>query len=219
MLSDDESTALIDALAAKLGLPKFAIAGNSLGGGVAWQFALRYPARLRALILVDAAGWPSETLKSPPLAFRLLQYSWGRAFLKSIDNTPLIRSGLRGEVGNPAVITDAFIARWAEFQRAPGHRDILMSLAPGKLGVATKEALSHIAVADADPLGCRRSADRRGKRAQIRRCHSGRQADRLSRHRPSAAGRDPGAFGRRRRGVPFGPAPLKERPPQAVTPW
>ncbi|MEI9996965.1 MAG: alpha/beta hydrolase [Rhizomicrobium sp.] len=146
VLNDDGSTALIDALAAKLNLPKFAIAGNSLGGGVAWQFALRYPARVRALILVDAAGWPSETLKSPPLAFRLLRYSWGRAFLKSIDNTPLIRSGLRGEVGNPAVITDAFIARWAEFQRAPGHRDILMSLAPGRNSVATKAALSRIAV-------------------------------------------------------------------------
>lgn len=146
VLSGDESTALIDALAAKLDLPKFAIAGNSLGGGVAWQFAVRYPARLRALILVDAAGWPSETLKSPPLAFRLLQYSWGRAFLTSIDSTPLIRTGLRGEVGNPAVITDPFIARWAEFQRAPGHRDILMSIAPGRQSVATTDALSHIAV-------------------------------------------------------------------------
>jgi alpha-beta hydrolase superfamily lysophospholipase len=30
---------LIDALAAKLALPKFAIAGNSMGGGVAWQTA------------------------------------------------------------------------------------------------------------------------------------------------------------------------------------
>jgi pimeloyl-ACP methyl ester carboxylesterase len=146
VLNDDKSVSLIDTLAATLNLPKFAIAGNSMGGGVAWQFALRHPPRVNALILVDAAGWPSETLKSPPLAFRLLRYSWGRAFLKSIDNTPLIRSGLRGEVGDPAVITDSFIARWAQFQRAPGHRDILMSLAPGAHSVATKEALAHIAV-------------------------------------------------------------------------
>jgi pimeloyl-ACP methyl ester carboxylesterase len=143
-LNDDRSVALIHALSLKLGLAKFAIAGNSMGGGIAWQYALAYPAQIDALILADAAGWPSTTLKSPPLAFRLLQYSWGRAFLASIDNTPLIRSGLRGETGNPSVITDAFIARWAEFQRAPGHRDILMSILPGQHSVATKAALAHI---------------------------------------------------------------------------
>jgi pimeloyl-ACP methyl ester carboxylesterase len=149
---------LIDALAAKLALPKFAIAGNSMGGGVAWQTAVRYPNRLDALILADAAGWPAETLKKPPLAFKLLKYSWGRAFLRSIDNTPLIRSGLRGEVGDPAVITDAFIARWAELQRAPGHRAILMSIQPGKHSQATQEALSTIKVptlilwGEVDPL-------------------------------------------------------------------
>jgi pimeloyl-ACP methyl ester carboxylesterase len=137
---------LIDALAAKLALPRFAIAGNSMGGGVAWQTAVRYPDRLNGLILADAAGWPASTLKKPPLAFKLLKYSWGRAFLRSIDNTPLIRSGLRGEVGDPAVITDAFIARWAELQRAPGHRAILMSIQPGQHSQASKEVLAGVKV-------------------------------------------------------------------------
>lgn len=137
---------LIDALAAKLSLPPFAIAGNSMGGGVAWQVATRHPQRLSSLILVDAAGWPASTLKKPPLAFKLLQYPWGRAFLRSIDNKPLIRSGLRGQVGDPAVITDAFIDRWAELQRAPGHRAILMSIQPGKHSQATKDVLSTIKV-------------------------------------------------------------------------
>lgn len=144
--SADGFADLIDALAAKENLPKFAIAGNSMGGGVAWQVAVRHPDRVDALILADAAGWPATTLKKPPLAFKLLQYSWGRAFLRSIDNTPLIRSGLRGEVGNPAVITDPFIARWAELQRAPGHRAILMSIQPGKHSQATKDVLAAIKV-------------------------------------------------------------------------
>ncbi|WP_184719164.1 alpha/beta hydrolase [Caulobacter sp.] len=137
---------LIDALAVKLALPPFAIAGNSMGGGVSWQVATRHPERLSALILVDAAGWPASTLKKPPLAFKLLQYPWGRAFLRSIDNKPLIRSGLLGQVGDPDVITDAFIDRWAELQRAPGHRAILMSIQPGKHSQATKEVLAKIKV-------------------------------------------------------------------------
>lgn len=144
--SADGFADLIDALAAKENLPKFAIAGNSMGGGVAWQVAVRHPERVDALILADAAGWPATTLKKPPLAFKLLQYSWGRAFLRSIDNKPLIRTGLRGEVGDPAVITDAFIDRWAELQRAPGHRAILMSIQPGKHSQATKDVLATIKV-------------------------------------------------------------------------
>lgn len=144
--SADGFADLIDALAAKENLPKFAIAGNSMGGGVAWQVAVRHPQRVDALILADAAGWPTTTLKKPPLAFKLLKYSWGRAFLRSIDNKPLIRSGLRGEVGDPAVITDAFIDRWAELQRAPGHRAILMSIQPGKHSQATTDVLATIKV-------------------------------------------------------------------------
>lgn len=144
--SADGFADLIDALAAKADLPTFAIAGNSMGGGVAWQVAVRHPERLNGLVLVDAAGWPATTLKKPPLAFKLLKYAWGRAFLRSIDNTPLIRAGLRGEVGDPAVITDAFIARWAQLQRAPGHRAILMSIQPGKHSQATTGVLSAIKV-------------------------------------------------------------------------
>ena len=47
--------------------------------------------------------------------------------LAHIDNRPLIDAGLRQDVYDPAVITTAFVDRWAEFQRAPGHRAILMS--------------------------------------------------------------------------------------------
>ncbi len=123
----------VDAFAAQLSLPKFAVAGNSMGGGVAWQLAVRHPQRLNALILVDAAGFPNE--KPPgeiPLAFRILKYPIGRAFLRNIDNRPLIDEGLKTDVYDKSVITPAFVDRWAEFQRAPGHRAILMSLSPGR---------------------------------------------------------------------------------------
>lgn len=127
---------LVDRWAERTGIRRFAVAGNSMGGAVAWQLAVRHPRRVSQLILVDAAGWPAETLKDPPLAFRLMRYQWGRDLISSIDNTPLIRSGLRGDVVDKAVITDAFVARWAALQRAPGHRAILMSLQPGKIAAS-----------------------------------------------------------------------------------
>ena len=138
---------LVDAFAAALNLPKFAVAGNSMGGGVAWQLALRHPERIDALILVDAAGFPNE--KPPakiPLAFRILQYRLGRAFLQSIDNRPLIDEGLKTDVYDKSVITPAFVDRWAQFQRAPGHRAILMAVGPAAFGSASADALHNISV-------------------------------------------------------------------------
>ena len=130
----------------KIGLTHAAVAGNSLGGGVAWQLAVRHPERVGQLILVDAAGWPNPPSNvAPPLAFRLMKYKIGRDFITSIDNTPLIREGLKKDVGDPAVITAPFVARWAALQRAPGHRTILMSLRPGALA-ASEQALSAIKV-------------------------------------------------------------------------
>jgi pimeloyl-ACP methyl ester carboxylesterase len=137
----------VDAFAAALSLPKFAVAGNSMGGGVAWQLALRHPDRIDALILVDAGGFPNE--KPPakiPLAFRILKYRLGRAFLRTIDNRPLIDEGLKTDVYDKSVITAAFVDRWAEFQRAPGHRAILMSLSPAAFGSASTDALRAVNV-------------------------------------------------------------------------
>jgi pimeloyl-ACP methyl ester carboxylesterase len=138
---------LVDAFATQLALPPFAVAGNSMGGGVAWQLAVRHPERLNALILVDAAGFPNE--KPPgelPLAFKILKYPIGRAFLRNIDNRPLIDSGLKVDVYDKSVITPALVDRWAEFQRAPGHRAILMALNPSGFNQATATVLQNIKV-------------------------------------------------------------------------
>ena len=98
-LSGEGLADFVDAFAAALSLPKFAVAGNSMGGGAAWQLAVRHPDRLSALILVDAAGFPND--KPPqkiPLGFRILQYPIGRLILSKIDNRPLIEQGLKADV-------------------------------------------------------------------------------------------------------------------------
>ena len=156
--SPDRLADSIAAWAKKIGLGPAAVAGNSLGGATAWLLAVRHPEQVRALILVDAAGWPMPPAKGPPpLAFRIMKYKLGRDIIASIDSTPLIREGLRGEVGDPKVITDPFIARWAALQCAPGHRAILMSLGGGSTP-ASDAVLANIKVptlilwGEADPL-------------------------------------------------------------------
>ncbi len=162
-LNADALVDVVESVAARLQLDSFALAGNSMGGGVAWRYAIhvagRTPAHLKALILLDAAGFPPEgPPKAVPLAFRLLRYPLGRKLLASIDNTPFIQEGLKVDVADPSVITPALVARWAKFQRAPGHRDILMSVDISSQLAATTEGLSHISVptlvvhGEVDPL-------------------------------------------------------------------
>lgn len=126
-------------------LPPYVLAGNSMGGGVAWQLGLLAPQTLRGLVLVDAAGWPMPAA-TPSLAFRILAHPWGRALLERIDNRPLIRQGLTAQVGDKSLITDELVDRWALYQRYPGHRPILMSAAPGAQAPVTAERLAGLHV-------------------------------------------------------------------------
>jgi pimeloyl-ACP methyl ester carboxylesterase len=62
-LSWENLTADADALREKLGFEKWAVLGHSFGGYVALEYALRYPARLSHLVLMDTGGdhrWSQE---------------------------------------------------------------------------------------------------------------------------------------------------------------
>ena len=149
----------VDTFAASLELPEFAVAGNSMGGAAAWQLAVRHPQRVHALILLDAAGFPNEKPAGEvPLAFKILRYPIGRTVLSKIDSRPLIEEALKTDVYDKSLITPVLLDRWAEFQRAPGHRPILMSInidsaaAPTARLLATIKAPTLILWGENDPL-------------------------------------------------------------------
>ena len=52
----------IDAVVDALGVERFVLAGNSMGGAIAMQYAIASPERLDGLVLVDAAGPRSSAM-------------------------------------------------------------------------------------------------------------------------------------------------------------
>jgi len=50
----------IDNLAKKLEIDSFSIAGNSLGGYAAWNYAITYPDKVEKLILIDPVGYAQK---------------------------------------------------------------------------------------------------------------------------------------------------------------
>jgi pimeloyl-ACP methyl ester carboxylesterase len=68
--SQGAMTDFVKAFADRLGLTRFALAGNSMGGGIAARFAERFPRRVSALILIDAPGAPVGTRSRWNLRYR-----------------------------------------------------------------------------------------------------------------------------------------------------
>ena len=125
----DRNADLIDGFLTRLMAPRVVIIGNSMGGAVAWNYAERHGGRLDGLVLVDSGGWPRAAAPhGGPLIFSLMRIPLARAVLRRIEVRPLIGQGLKSAFLDPALVTPALVDRYADFARAPGHRDILLSL-------------------------------------------------------------------------------------------
>ena len=136
---------LVATVTERLHAPRFVMAGNSMGGGVAWTFALRHPDRLKALILIDAAGWPrTGSNAKTALAFKLLRTGWGRWLLSQIDLKPIIAEGARKAFSDPSRVDAGLINRFADEARAPDHPQILMGMQSGAYFIATPERMAQI---------------------------------------------------------------------------
>lgn len=115
----------VDVVAAKLGLDHFILGGNSMGGWVAWRYALAQPARVDALLLIDAAGMPLRPGEKRPesnVGFRVLEYPFGRWLATRVTPRMLVEQSLRGSVEKQEIVDDAMIDRYWELLRFPGNR-------------------------------------------------------------------------------------------------
>jgi pimeloyl-ACP methyl ester carboxylesterase len=112
--------AMLDTLAVK----RCVIAGNSLGGAVAWCTALTHPCRVEKLILVDASGYPAHPI-SVPIGFRLAQVPALTWLLKNTLPRSLVKQGLRNVFGDPGRVTQEMIDRAVELNQRKGNRQAL----------------------------------------------------------------------------------------------
>ncbi len=105
-----------------LGIQTIDIAGNSLGGQVAWNYALREPDRVRRLVMIDAAGYPRDTAGSSGTVLRLARLPGVRNLLTRLTPRSLVADSLREVYGNPAMVSDDLIDRYFDLARRPGNR-------------------------------------------------------------------------------------------------
>jgi pimeloyl-ACP methyl ester carboxylesterase len=108
----------------KLQINKSVLAGNSLGGYIAWATAVLHPDRVSKLILVDASGYPYES-KSMPLAFKLSKNPVTSLLLKNVLPKSLVVRSIKNVYGNPDLVSDELVERYYQLSLREGNRSAL----------------------------------------------------------------------------------------------
>ncbi|MGK0407644.1 MAG: pimeloyl-ACP methyl ester carboxylesterase [Roseivirga sp.] len=103
------------------GVKKCVLAGNSLGGNIAWSFTLKYPAMVDKLILIDASGYPVKT-QSLPLAFRIAQTPIIKNVLTFITPRFIAKSSVENVYADKNKVTEALVDRYFELTLRAGNR-------------------------------------------------------------------------------------------------
>lgn len=118
--SMDAYVKFIDNFTTKLGIDTFYLAGNSLGGEIAWNYAYAHTDRVRKMILIDAAGYPKE---GPiPLVFKLPTIPVINKVMTKVTPRRLVAKSLRDVYYDDTKINDTLINRHFELLLRPGNR-------------------------------------------------------------------------------------------------
>ena len=114
------------AVADELGIERFVLAGNSLGGYAAWATAVLHPDRVERLILVDAAGYPFQS-QSVPLAFRIARMPVLGRMLGQVLPRSVVERSVRDVYGDPSKVTPALVDRYFDLATRGGNRAALVA--------------------------------------------------------------------------------------------
>ena len=117
----------LDSFLTTLHVQKCDIGGNSLGGGIAWEFTVAHPEKVRKLILIDASGYPIKNAKGS-IGFKIASTPIINNLLLYITPKALVRASLKGIYYDQNRVTDAQVDRFHDMAISTGNRAALLSM-------------------------------------------------------------------------------------------
>lgn len=105
----------------KLQVGSVTLAGNSLGGKIAWRTAALYPERVNKLILVDAVGYPA-TPKQVPIGFKLAKYPILTPLLSRILPRDVVKKSILSVYADESKVDEALVDRYYNLTLRQGNR-------------------------------------------------------------------------------------------------
>ena len=117
----------------KLKLEKFHLAGNSLGGNIAWNYAADYPQKVEKLILVDASGLPTN--KQPPSIFKMAKNPLLKNLFLYVTPKMLIKKNIEEVYADDSKITEELVNRYHKMALRVGNRKAFIDRAKTDFGL------------------------------------------------------------------------------------
>ena len=113
-----------------LNIKECILIGNSLGGEIAWRFAIAEPLMVKKLVLIDASGYPSIS-KSVPIAFKLAKIPVLNNLLTYITPRFLIRASIEDVYFDKSKISDSLVNRYFDLTLRKGNRKAIVDRLKG----------------------------------------------------------------------------------------
>lgn len=107
-----------------MGVQRCILAGNSLGGAIAWHTAVSHPQRVEKLILVDSGGYPFKP-ESMPIAFVISQTPVLNQIMEMTLPRAAVESSVRSVYGDPTRVTPDLVDRYFDLTLRQGNRAAL----------------------------------------------------------------------------------------------
>ncbi|MDO9236991.1 MAG: alpha/beta hydrolase [Aquabacterium sp.] len=108
----------------KLQVKQAVIAGNSLGGEIAWMVAADHPQRVSKLVLVDAAGYPFKAADMP-IGFKIAHIPAFKPVMARLLPRGMVESSVLSVYGDPSKVTPELVDRYYELTLRAGNRAAL----------------------------------------------------------------------------------------------
>lgn len=107
-----------------LRIDRCVLCGSSLGGWVAWEFALKYPNRVRKLLLIDAAGFLDQ--ESIPLPFKMARTPFANRVVRMVIRKNVLEQFLRQVYVDQEKVTNVLLDRYFELFSREGNPEAFM---------------------------------------------------------------------------------------------
>lgn len=125
----------IDSFTRRLQLTKFTLVGNSMGGSIAWNYALFNPAVVDKLVLIDAVGYPKRG-ESGSLGFKIASTPVINNILLFATPKALVRKSLKTIYFDQSRVTDAQVERFHDMAIREGNRAAALLIFKGSFGTS-----------------------------------------------------------------------------------
>ena len=136
-----------------LNINRFSLAGNSMGGGVSWRYAIQYPEQISGLILIASSSVRVEEddeketdgEESSPLVWRLLLSNFTRKILLFFTPKFFAEQGLKTSIYAQDLATKEWVNEFHELVLLEGSREAIISMFSGeRYGNETPEIFNQI---------------------------------------------------------------------------